>query len=307
MNFTLNQLQIFLKIVETNSITKASELLHLSQPAVSIQLKKFQEQFDIPLTEVVGRKLYVTDFGKEIGEVVEEIIEQMNTINYKMLEHKGKLSGRLRISVVSTGKYVMPYFLSDFLSKNSGVQLQMDVTNKFKVVESLEKNEVDFALVSLLPNHLNIEKLDLMENKLHWIGKKQPVNSILKEKEQGLSQLPIIFREKGSGTRQVMEQFIEKHGVRILKQLELTSNEAVKQAILAGLGYSLMPIIGIKNELIQKDLQIIPIPNTPITTNWSLVWLKDKKLSPVSKAYIKFLEAEKSKIVSDFFNWYQTI
>jgi DNA-binding transcriptional LysR family regulator len=307
MNFTLNQLQIFLKIVETNSITKASELLHLSQPAVSIQLKKFQEQFDISLTEVVGRKLYVTDFGKEIGEVVEEIIEQMNTINYKMLEHKGKLSGRLRISVVSTGKYVMPYFLSDFLSKNSGVQLQMDVTNKFKVVESLEKNEVDFALVSLLPNHLNIEKLDLMENKLHWIGKKQPEKSILKEKEQGLSQLPIIFREKGSGTRQVMEQFIEQHGVRILKQLELTSNEAVKQAILAGLGYSLMPIIGIKNELIQKDLQIIPMPNTPITTNWSLVWLKDKKLSPVSKAYIKFLEQEKSKIVSDIFNWYQTI
>lgn len=307
MNFTLNQLQIYLKIVETNSITKASELLHLSQPAVSIQLKKFQEQFDIPLTEVVGRKLYVTDFGKEIGEVVEEIIEQMNTINYKMLEHKGKLSGRLRISVVSTGKYVMPYFLSDFLSKNSGVQLQMDVTNKFKVVESLEKNEVDFALVSLLPSHLNFEKLDLMENKLHWIGKKQPEKSILKEKEQGLSQLPIIFREKGSGTRQVMEQFIEQHGIRILKQLELTSNEAVKQAILAGLGYSLMPIIGIKNELIQKDLQIIPIPNTPITTNWSLVWLKDKKLSPVSKAYIKFLEAEKAKIVSEIFNWYQTI
>ena len=307
MNFTLNQLQIYLKIVETNSITKASELLHLSQPAVSIQLKKFQEQFDISLTEVVGRKLYITDFGKEIGEVVQEIIEQMNTINYKMLEHKGKLSGRLRISVVSTGKYVMPYFLSDFLSKNSGVQLQMDVTNKFKVVESLERNEVDFALVSLLPNHLNIEKMDLMENKLHWIGKKQPEKSILKEKEQGLSQLPIIFREKGSGTRQVMEQFIEQHGIRIFKQLELTSNEAVKQAILAGLGYSLMPIIGIKNELIQKDLQIIPIPNTPITTNWSLIWLKDKKLSPVSKAYIKFLEAEKSKIVSDIFNWYQTI
>jgi DNA-binding transcriptional LysR family regulator len=186
MNFTLNQLQIYLKIVETNSITKASELLHLSQPAVSIQLKKFQEQFDISLTEVVGRKLYITDFGKEIGEVVQEIIEQMNTINYKMLEHKGKLSGRLRISVVSTGKYVMPYFLSDFLSKNSGVQLQMDVTNKFKVVESLERNEVDFALVSLLPNHLNIEKMDLMENKLHWIGKKQPEKSILKEKEQGL-------------------------------------------------------------------------------------------------------------------------
>lgn len=117
MNYTLHQLQIFLKIVETNSVTKASEELHLSQPAVSIQLKNFQDQFEIPLTEVVGRKIYITDFGKEIAQAADEIINQVYAINNKTLAYKGQLSGRLKISVVSTGKYVMPFFLTGFMKK----------------------------------------------------------------------------------------------------------------------------------------------------------------------------------------------
>ena len=160
MNYTLNQLQIFLKVVQTQSVTKASEELHLTQPAVSIQLKNFQDQFDIPLTEVVGRKIYITDFGREISEAAENILNQVYAINYKTLAYKGQLTGRLKISVVSTGKYVMPFFLASFLTENPGIDLLMDVTNKNKVVESLEKNEVDFALVSILPTTLNIEKLD---------------------------------------------------------------------------------------------------------------------------------------------------
>ena len=165
MYYTLNQLQIFLKIVQTQSVTKASEELHLTQPAVSIQLRNFQDQFDIPLTEVIGRKIYITDFGLEIAEAAENIINQVYAINYKTLAYKGQLTGRLKISVVSTGKYVMPYFLTNFMEQNSGIELMMDVTNKNKVVESLENNEVDFALVSVLPNNLNIEKLDLLQNK----------------------------------------------------------------------------------------------------------------------------------------------
>ena len=115
MNYTLSQLQIFLKISQVKSITKAAEELHLTQPAVSIQLKNFQNQFDIPLTEVIGRQLYVTDFGKEIALAAEEILNQVQEINFKTLSYKGQLSGRLTLSVVSTGKYVLPYFLGDFL------------------------------------------------------------------------------------------------------------------------------------------------------------------------------------------------
>ncbi|MFM2157136.1 MAG: hypothetical protein RL516_1885 [Bacteroidota bacterium] len=305
MNYTLNQLQIFLKIVQTQSVTKASEELFLTQPAVSIQLKNFQDQFDIPLTEVVGRKIYITDFGKEIAEAAENILNQVYAINHKTLAYKGQLSGRLKISVVSTGKYVMPYFLKEFIKQNSGVDLVMDVTNKNKVIESLEKNEVDFALVSILPNSLNIEKLDLLQNKLFLVGnKKAALKKEIKTKDL-FKELSLIFREKGSGTRQTMENFIERNKLTINKKMELTSNEAVKQALIAGLGYSIMPLIGIRNELNNGDLQITPIKGLPIKTTWSLIWLKGKRHSPVCQAYLNHIKTEKSKIIKETFDWYE--
>jgi DNA-binding transcriptional LysR family regulator len=305
MNYTLNQLQVFLKVVQTQSVTKASEELHLTQPAVSIQLKNFQDQFDIPLTEVVGRKIYITDFGREIAEAAENIINQVYAINYKTLAYKGQLTGRLKISVVSTGKYVMPYFLSDFMHQHSGIELLMDVTNKSKVIESLENNEVDFALVSILPTMLNVDKLDLLQNKLFLVGNAQ-MNSAKEHTIQAtLTNLPLIFREKGSGTRQTMESFIENSNISVLKKMELTSNEAVKQALLAGLGYSIMPLIGIRNELHNNELHIIPVEGLPIKTTWSLIWLKGKKHSPVSSAFLSFLSKEKSQIVQNRFSWYE--
>jgi DNA-binding transcriptional LysR family regulator len=304
MNYTLNQLRIFLKIVEMESITKASEELHLTQPAVSIQLKNFQDQFDIPLTEVVGRKLYITDFGKEIAEATERILEQVEAINHKTLAYKGKLAGRLKLSVVSTGKYVMPYFLSEFMHLHSGVELRMDVTNKQKVVESLENNEVDFALVSILPSHLAVERLDLLPNKLFLVGNTLPPFEKPLYTTELLNELLLIFREKGSGTRQAMEVFFERQQITVARNLELTSNEAVKQAVLAGLGYSIMPLIGIRNELQQNQLQIIPMEGLPLITTWSLIWLKGKKHSHVAESLLAHIREQKDRIVQEKFNWY---
>lgn len=303
MNYTLNQLRIFLKVVQTESVTKASEELYLTQPAVSIQLKNFQDQFDIPLTEVVGRKIYITDFGREIAEAAENIINQVHAINYKTLAYKGQLTGKLKISVVSTGKYVIPYFLSQFMKENAGVELNMDVTNKYKVLESLENNSVDFALVSILPTTQNIEKLDLLQNKLYLVGSEKVTSKKGNSTKEIFENLPLIFREKGSGTRQTMEKFFSENNISVLKRMELSSNEAVKQALLAGLGYSIMPIIGIKNELQNKELEIIPIKELPITTTWSLIWLKGKNQTLVSAAYLEFLKKEITNIVQSKFMW----
>ncbi len=300
MNYTLNQLQIFLKIVQTESITKAAEELHLTQPAVSIQLKNLQDQFDIPLTEVLGRKLYITDFGREIAESAENIINQVYAINFKTQAHKGQLTGRLKLSVVSTGKYVMPYFLSMFMKKHEGIELLMDVTNKQKVIESLEKNEVDFALVSILPTSMQIEKLYLLPNHLYLVGATNPMIKNKTTTKSLFENMPFIFREKGSGTRQTMENFFTKNQISVLKKMELTSNEAVKQALMAGLGYSIMPLIGIKNQIQTKELQIIPVKGLPIKTTWSLIWLKNKKHSPVAAAFLEHLKKEKNNIAADF-------
>ncbi len=307
MHYTLHQLQVFAKVVQTKSITKASIELFMSQPAVSIQLKNLQDQFDIPLTEVVGRQLYVTEFGKEIYAMAERIINEVYSINYKTMSYKGLLTGRLVISIVSTGKYVMPYFLTDFLKMHKGVDLVMDVTNKSKVINSLQNNEIDFALVSIIPPELKVYKETLMENKLFVIGNKSDGKRkhILRKEE--LKEMPLIFREEGSGTRYVMEDFFYKHKIKVRKKMELTSNEAMKQAVIAGLGNSVMPLIGLRNELATGDLKIIPTVGFPIKSKWQLIWLKRKKLSPVAQAYIDYVHKNKEAILKDKFSWIEKI
>lgn len=297
MHYTLHQLQIFLKISEKLSITKAAEELHLTQPAVSIQLKKFQEQFPYPLTEVIGRKIYITDFGKEIVEVGKEIINHVNLIDHKIASYKGKLTGKLKISIVSTAKYIMPYLLANFINKNPEIELVLDVTNKSKVVRSLEKNEVDFSMVSILPDKLQIKTVQLMENELYLVGNTATIFKKKKYDKSILSELPIIYREEGSGTRLTMEKYINKYNISIDKKMELTSNEAVKHAVLAGLGYSIMPLIGIRNEINDNKLQIIPVEGFPIKSNWNIIWLKDKKLSPVANAFLDYIAEEKERFL----------
>lgn len=299
MNFTLHQLQIFQKIVQTKSITRAAEELHLTQPALSIQLKNFQSQFNIPLTEVIGRQLYITDFGYEIAAAAEKILEQVYAINYKTMAYKGALTGKLKISVVSTGQYIMPFFLSNFLKQHEGIELKMDVTNKSKVMQSLEQNEVDFALVSVLPDQPKVHAIELAENKLYLIGNSKEKFQKKPYTKSIFQQLPLIYRENGSGTRLVMERYIQKNKLPVQKKMELTSNEAVKQAVIAGLGYSIMPIIGIRNELKNGDLQIIPVQGFPIESKWHLIWLRNKKFSPAAEAYLQFLKKEKHNIIGE--------
>ncbi len=298
MNYTLNQLRIYLKITQTLSITKSAEQLNLTQPAISIQLKNFQQQFDYPLIEIIQRRIHVTALGKEIALAAESIISEIDNINYRSQNFKNNLAGHLRISIVSTGKYIMPYFLSDFLKNNVNIDLTMDVTNKSKVIQSLLDNEIDFALVSILPDDIQVEKFNLIPNELYLVGNKE-VGPEIKIEEQ-LASTPFIFREKGSGTRQVMKKFIAKNKIKIKKKLELTSNEAVKHAIISGLGYSIMPLIGIRNEIQNGLLKIIPIKGLPLKTTWQLIWLKEKRLTPIAESYLKYLELEKKNIISKF-------
>jgi len=303
MNYTLHQLQVFLKVVETKSITKAAVELFLTQPAVSIQLRNFQDQFDIPLINVIGKQVYITDFGLEIAQIAERIINEVNTINSKSLSYKGILVGRLKLAIVSTGKYIMPYFLTDFLKLHSGISLSMDVTNKLKVMQSLEDNQIDFALVSVFPQHGEFEEEVLIDNKLFLVGNNEDKFEKKSYQQSILTELPLIYRESGSGTRFVMEEFIEKKKLNIRKKFELTSNEAVKQAVIAGLGYSIMPLIGIHNELENHSLRIIPVEGLPLKSKWRLIWLKNKKMSPVAEAFLNEIKLNKQNIIEKSFSW----
>ncbi|EDP96251.1 LysR substrate-binding domain-containing protein [Kordia algicida OT-1] len=303
MNYTLHQLKVFVEIVQKQSITKASEALFLTQPAVSIQLKKFQDQFPLPLTEVVGRKLYVTNFGKEIAATAQKILDEVSTIDHKTKEYQGKLAGKLTLSCVSTGKYVLPYYLSGFVNQHTGIDFTIDVTNKQNVVKDLEENKVDFALVSVLPNHLSLETLPLLKNSLYLVGGEEREANRKGKIADIFQQQPLLYREKGSATRNAMENFIDGKNVSVQKKIELTSNEALKQAVIAGLGYSIMPLLGIKNAVDTGSIKIINYKGLPIHTQWNLVWLKNKSLSPVANAFIAYLKAEKQYIKAKYFDW----
>ncbi len=304
MNFTFHQLRIFSVVVEKKSITKASEELHMTQPAVSIQLGNLQNQFDIPLTEIIGRRLYVTEFGMELYKLATNILEHVDSIHYKTNNFRGMLSGKLRVSVVSTGKYIMPYFLKDFLKANPKIDLVMDVTNKSKVIESLEKNEVDFSLVSVLPKNIDLSEEILMPNKLVLTASADDdMNTKSRLHKSVFDELPLIFREEGSGTRETMQQYFQKVGIVPKVKLELTSSEAVKQAVIAGLGFSILPVVSLKNELKLKSINIIPVQGLPLKSNWRIIWLNQKKFSVVAQAYLDFIRKEKMNIYQKYFAW----
>ena len=173
-----------------------------------------------------------------------------------------------------------------------------------KLLRSLENNECDFAMVSTIPKKLNIHRIELMKNKLYFVANRDFNPSKKKVLLKDLNKSLFIFREPGSASRLAMEQYLVKHKIAIEKEMELTSNEAVKQAVIAGLGISIMPIIGIKNELRNGDLQIIEMTDFPLETNWNLIWLKSKNLSLVAKTFKNHLEENKEKIIKQHFTWF---
>ncbi len=301
MNYTLHQLKVFLKVTEFQSVTKAAEELYLTQPAVSIQLKKLQDQFDLPLTEIVGRQLYVTDFGKEIAERSRRILDEADAIKYTADRYKGLVSGKINISVVSTGKYVMPYILKPFMDKYPGIDISLDVSNKNRVVQGLIKNESDFSLVSILPEGIAVNSIELMENRLYLAGSKIFKGKI--EKPADLNKTTLLFREEGSATRAAMENYLKERNIDPQKSMELVSNEAVKQAVNAGIGLSIMPLIGLRSALINEDIRIFPMDGLPLVTQWNLVYSKGKKLTPAQEALVNFIKEEKGRIEEEHFAW----
>ena len=277
MNYTLHQLRIFVKVCDLQSVTKASEALFLTQPAVSIQLKKLQNEFEIPLTEVIGRQLYITDFGKQIHKLALEILERVDRIKSATDEFRGILTGNLKIASASTGKYVIPYFLSGFMQEHPGINISIDVTNKTKVVESLQENAVDFAMVSIIPSNLALDSVPLMNNELNLVASTHYPNIPKRMTAKKLDGHTLIFREHGSATRHAMINFLNNYNIQAKRSMQLTSNEAVKQAVRAGLGLSIMPLIGIRSELKLNNMLIIPMKGLPIITQWNLVYGKRKE------------------------------
>lgn len=301
MNYTLHQLRVFLKVVELKSITKAAVELNLTQPAVSIQVKKLQDQFEVPLTEIIGKQLYVTEFGDVLSKKCKKIIEVADEIKDTVSQYKGLVTGKLKISVVSTGKYVIPFFVKSFMDMYPGVDISINVSNKNTVVKDLQNNTTDFALVSVLPKEIKLNKIELMDNKLYFVSKNTPNNVV--ESPKDLEQVNLLYREHGSATRVAMETYFKKHKIQASNSMELVSNEAIKQAIYADVGFSLMPIIGLRVALQTKEIKLHKLKDLPLVTKWNLVYLEDKSLTPAHAAFVSYLNEKKEQLINENFSW----
>ncbi|MFM8565709.1 MAG: LysR family transcriptional regulator [Bacteroidota bacterium] len=284
MKYTLHQLEIFLRLSRTLSVTQAAEELNLSQPAVSIQLKNFQAHFPLPLTEIVHKRLYLTEFGRSVAKKAEEVIRSTQGVNQCLADYQGEISGNLRISTVSTGKYLAPYLIAPFANANPSVDICLSVSNKTQVMTELASNEVDLALISLKPD-MRLAEFPIMDNEFVLVGANPPVSGEVWSPDR-LASISLLFREPGSATRQMMERYIQQHGLNVKMRLELSSNEAIKQSILAGLGYSIMPKVSVLSDLEQRNLFIQPVRGLPIRSYWSFVWPEGKKLSPQAQEFL---------------------
>ena len=302
MNITLHQLKAFQAIAKFQSITKAAEAMSMTQPAVSIQLKNLQEQFEVPLTEIIGKKIHITEFGQELVDTADRIFGELGKIEEKMLELKGLLGGKIRISAVSTGKYIIPYLMADFMKIHPRVEISLEVSNRYKVLAQLQENSTDLALVSLWPEELELESIQLAENKWYLAcspEKKESYTAAIKEGKWEM--IPFVLREKGSGTRTTMEKFFQERDIHVGSKLELATNEAVKQAVMAGLGASLLSNFSMAQEIKEGRIALLELPGLPIKADWKLIWLKQKKHSPAVKAFIRWLSEHRKKVLSTHF------
>jgi DNA-binding transcriptional LysR family regulator len=293
MNFTLHQLYVFGTVAEQKSMTKAARQLHMTQPAVSIQIKQLQQSVDVPLIEVLGRKLYLTEAGKRLYEAYRAIDRELESFDAVISQLKGGLKGTLNVSCASTAKYFLPYLLGEFQKRYPEVKVSLKVTNRNDVIHHLSQNEYDLAILTQIPKDDSITSIPFLENPLVMVA--PPEHHLSDEKKISIDQLkdePFIFREIGSGTRMEMESYLKEHGIIIKPIMEMGMNEAIKQAIMAGIGLSVVSKLSLGNELSLNKISILDVPGFPLMTQWNVLFKKEKRLTPVTQNFISFLQEE---------------
>ncbi len=285
---TLHQLRVFEAAARHSSFTRAAEELFLTQPTISMQIKQLTKSVGIPLFEQVGKRLYLTEAGRELFATCKEIFNTFAQFEMKVADLKGLKQGQLRLAVITTAKYFVPRLLGSFCQLYPGIEISLQVTNHEGILDRMTSNQDDLYIMSQIPEHLDIYYEAFLENPLLVLA---PVNHPLaKEKNIPISKLAneaFIMREPGSGTRRAVQELFEENDVKVNVKLELGSNEAIKQAIAGGLGISVLS----RHTLMPyaEDLTILDVEHFPIKRNWYMVYPNGKQLSIVGRTYFEYL------------------
>ncbi len=294
---TLHQLKVFETAARHRSFTRAAEELFLTQPTVSMQIKQLTKTVGLPLFEQVGKRLYLTDAGRELYATCQEIFDQLSEFEMKVAELKGMKQGRLRLATISTTKYFVPRLLGPFCQLYPGIDISLEVTNHERILERLSDNQDDVYILSQPPEDFDINCYPFVENPLVVLAPRH--HPLVQEKNIPLSRLngePFIMREPGSGTRKAVQKLFEEHKISVKVRLELGSNEAIKQAIVGGLGISVLSRHTLALEGTNGPLAILDVEGFPIERYWYVVYPAGKQLSVIARTFLEYLQNEGKSI-----------
>lgn len=289
-NATLHQLKVFEAVARHSSFTRAAEELYLTQPTVSMQVKQLSKAVGLPLFEQVGKRLYLTDAGKELYTTCREVFERLSKFEISIADLKGLKQGSLRLAVVTTAKYVIPRLLGPFCQRYPGIDVSLTVTNHERVLENLADNRDDLYILSQPPEESDVNVHPFLENPLVVLAWRN--HPLAQEKNIPLKRLaeePFIMREPGSGTRKSIQKLFDEQGVELKVKLDLGSNEAIKQAIAGGLGISVLSLHTLALEGTNSPLTILDVENFPIRRSWYVIYPAGKQLSIIAQAFFDYL------------------
>ncbi|MCB1754829.1 MAG: LysR family transcriptional regulator [Gammaproteobacteria bacterium] len=292
-HITLHQLRLFNSVGQHLSYTRAADELHLTQPAVSIQIKRLEESVGMPLIEKVGKRLFLTAPGKELFAATKDVLERLRVLNEDMTGMAEGVRGPLRVAAITTAKYFMPHLMGAFLRDYPEVEPRLTITNQSKVVQRLEENLDDLVIMGTIPENMDLEVEYFLDNPLVVVA--PPAHPLANRKNIPLERIAVerfISREPGSGTRDARKKLFAEHGLEAKTYMELGSGEAIKQAVMAGLGISVLSRHNLALEKRAGLLVELDVEHFPLMRQWHAVYLKGKKHSNTAKRFLDFLLQE---------------
>jgi DNA-binding transcriptional LysR family regulator len=287
---TVRQLQIFEAAARTLSFSRAAQLLHLTQPAVSMQVRQLEHFAGVPLFERTGRRLRLTDAGDELVLHARGVLRALEDADEAFAAMKGLRGGRVRLALVSTAKYFAPRLIARFAQTHPGVQVRLQADNREAVVRTLAANDVDMALMGRPPGDIDVEATPFADHPLVVIA--PPSHPLARRRQipiEALANETFLVREMGSGTRTAMERFFQERGIPLRVGMEMPSNETIKQAVMAGLGLSFISLHTIALELSARALALVHAQGLPVMRQWMVVHRREKRLAPAASAFKDFV------------------
>lgn len=299
LHLTLRQLKVFEAVARLRSFSRAAEALHLSQPAVSMQVRQLEDGVGLPLFEQLGKKIFLTEAGQEMFHYSRSIAAQLDEMEGVLSRMKGLEQGRLKITVVSTANYFAPQLLASFCQRHAGVSINLDVTNREVLLQQLANNETDMAIMGQPPEGRDLSTDSFMDNPLVVIA--PPHHALAGQVRipvRRLAEESFLVREPGSGTRGAMERFFREHGIEPRTGMVMSTNEAIKQAVQAGMGLGIVSLHTVALELETRRLVILDVESFPIARHWFVVHRLNKRLSPAAAGFKDFLLHDAAQLMA---------